>query len=93
MAIAKARLSKQNQSKAARKIAINGSVAMVMYFLSTISGLFVSPSLTAGAPGATVGTNWVLWLSMVPLHAAILASIAAVLWPMYLVVLQERKTS
>lgn len=70
-------LSKANQEKAARKMVINGTVAVV---------LWVAASVLAGIRG-----DLTMWLSILAGHGADLAVVAAFVWPLYLHVLEERE--
>lgn len=82
-------LSPENQQKAVRKIAINGAMAMVMYLLSTVSSSWgaATTELTAVPTMGNLG----LWVAQVPLYAAILATVAAFVWPLVLMVSEERE--
>ncbi len=70
-------LSPANQDRARRKMAVNGSVAMLMYALATLFANLLG-TLT-------------MWLSILSIHAAILATLAAFGWPLYLSIVEERK--
>lgn len=72
-------LSPANQHKAARKILLNGGVAWFAW-LSQMLLIYTLPG-----KGATT-------YSLIAAHVGILAAMAAFLWPIYLIVQQERKT-
>lgn len=78
MATAKPILTPANQQKAANKMAVN--TAFFVFFL-----LF--ETLMANLMGSMTK-----WLGIIAGHAAILAACAAFVWPMYLLVRQERES-
>ena len=84
-------LSKANQEKAQRKIAVNAAVVMVMYLLSTVSATWVNAGQTLTA--IPTSSNLTLWVAQIPIYIAILGTLAAFVWPLYLAVIEERKTT
>lgn len=72
-------LTPANQRKAANKMAMNG--AFFAFFLAL-------ETLMANLMGELT-----MWIGIFAGHAAILAGVAAILWPIYLSVQQERQSS
>lgn len=88
--VANSPLSQANQEKAQRKIAINGSAAMVSYALSTVLTSLAATGQTVELTAVPTMSNLGLWMSAVFFYSAVIATVAAFVWPMYLSVLENR---